>query len=375
MAGKMKKQRGINSSEVLELIKSKELDYISGDLSYRKSKFIVKCKVDNNIFCTSYSRLLVNNCKKCWFRTNADRQRFSQQDMLDLIDRKNFIYISGTYNTAKSIFLIKCKLSDHILETYYDKLRVMKHGCNKCFLALKKQQVFNIAQKIANDKGGMCHSIFIRGGRQDYMANVECKLSHRWAVRLNALKNDVWCRQCFYINSRNYTWLNLIDKCYTIDIMFENCPENTEESLYNGINKNKQWWFKCFCGQIFYPILYNILGDKISSCGCTNSFEQRELHSYIEKLEYKTRYNDRIAIAPYEIDIYLPDLNKGIEYDGEFYHHSDWSIAHGSLDRMHMKDLICIEKGIQLLRVRESNWLKDKEFEFQKIIDFIDGRI
>ena len=50
----------------------------------------------------------------------------------------------------------------------------------------------------------------------------------------------------------------------------------------------------------------------------------------------------------YELDVFIPSLKIGIEYDGEFYHKN-------SLSKDVEKSLIMLDNGIHLIRIRESN--------------------
>jgi hypothetical protein len=63
-------------------------------------------------------------------------------------------------------------------------------------------------------------------------------------------------------------------------------------------------------------------------------------------------YNDRKAIAPYEIDIFFPLFKFGIEYDGSYYHKVPNSF----------KENLCRKNGIDLLIINEDN-LSKKNFE------------
>jgi len=66
----------------------------------------------------------------------------------------------------------------------------------------------------------------------------------------------------------------------------------------------------------------------------------------------KLSYNDRIAIKPYEIDIYFPEHKLGIEYDGEYYHKNENDF----------KLKMCLSKDIKLIIIHEKN-LNRKYFE------------
>lgn len=66
----------------------------------------------------------------------------------------------------------------------------------------------------------------------------------------------------------------------------------------------------------------------------------------------KFNYNDRVAIKPYELDLFFPDINFAIEYDGIYYHK----------DGSNFKSKICRDKGIDLITIDENN-LERKNFE------------
>lgn len=65
---------------------------------------------------------------------------------------------------------------------------------------------------------------------------------------------------------------------------------------------------------------------------------------------------DRSAINPLELDIYIPSLRIGIEYDGDY-----WHSLPDMKRRDHLKNKICRDKNIHLIRVAESHWLKDSD--------------
>lgn len=84
---------------------------------------------------------------------------------------------------------------------------------------------------------------------------------------------------------------------------------------------------------------------------CSSSHAEKEIVSFI-----RTFYNGRIlenkrkAIHPFELDIYLPDIELAIEYNGCWYH----STENGTPKDYHlMKSLKCREKNIRLIHIYE----------------------
>jgi hypothetical protein len=81
-----------------------------------------------------------------------------------------------------------------------------------------------------------------------------------------------------------------------------------------------------------------------------------------------------------DIDIYVPELRKGIEFDGTFWHspkglrrgisRKDW--PQEDIDNYHpLKDSWFQSKGIQLLHIKEEDWNLDKEACIQRCLEFL----
>jgi hypothetical protein len=87
----------------------------------------------------------------------------------------------------------------------------------------------------------------------------------------------------------------------------------------------------------------------------SSSSEQKELLDYIFSIySGKILNNDRTAIKPKELDIYMPDLNLAIEYNGMYWHSEDKT-------RHINKYNLCKEKNIQLLQFWDHEWNNKKE--------------
>jgi len=65
--------------------------------------------------------------------------------------------------------------------------------------------------------------------------------------------------------------------------------------------------------------------------------------------------NSRAIIPPFELDIYLPEKNIAIEYDGLYWH----SELAGKDKHYHIsKTNLCLERGIQLFHIFENEWIQ-----------------
>lgn len=87
-------------------------------------------------------------------------------------------------------------------------------------------------------------------------------------------------------------------------------------------------------------------------------------------------------IKGFEIDIFLSELNLGIEFDGSYFH----SIHNMKRSRPHwpekdlvnyhqIKDDFFISKGIKILHIKEEDWLKDREKCISLCLEFLSSTL
>lgn len=93
-----------------------------------------------------------------------------------------------------------------------------------------------------------------------------------------------------------------------------------------------------------------------------------ELYEFIQANFSDARHSDHKQIWPLELDIFIPSLNIGIEYDGSY-----WHSLPDMIERDKKKDEICKEKGIFLIRIQEKNWLSKTAEEKTKIMEILNG--
>lgn len=108
------------------------------------------------------------------------------------------------------------------------------------------------------------------------------------------------------------------------------------------------------------------------------SLKEKEVLDFVKTLyNGEILENDKIALAEEngkgnqkELDIYLPQLKLGIEFNGDFWH---------SLEEVKQRDAekktLCEQKGISLIVIKESEWDNAPETVKQKLRDAIIGNV
>ena len=107
----------------------------------------------------------------------------------------------------------------------------------------------------------------------------------------------------------------------------------------------------------------------------------KDMYPTAKKLvDRKANILNKPYIYGFDIDVFIPELNKGIEYDGIFWH--SFKAMRGSkvkrnwpdedLHNYHqIKDDYFRSKGIELLHIKEEEWNKNKEECIQRCLEFL----
>lgn len=114
----------------------------------------------------------------------------------------------------------------------------------------------------------------------------------------------------------------------------------------------------------------HLQGKGCRKCVKKVSLPEMEISEFLRGKGYSVVMSRRDLIHPFELDIYLPELNKAIEFNGLHWHYSDRLFVPGKHGN---KSNLCKEKGIKLLHIREDLWIKNKDKMKEVIIKFLEG--
>jgi len=118
----------------------------------------------------------------------------------------------------------------------------------------------------------------------------------------------------------------------------------------------------------------------------TVSLQEKELHNIIQSFlptakslrHANIHIDNKPHIKGFEIDIFVPEISKGIEFDGIYWHSlkalrkkkitwpdSDIVMYH------QIKDDYFRSQGIEILHIKEENWIEDKDACVSKCLEFL----
>lgn len=144
-----------------------------------------------------------------------------------------------------------------------------------------------------------------------------------------------------------------INSMINSDVSFIDFEKNISTNLKFQCHKCNSD-FKILPYQFYYRIMNMCsLCTKCYPIGDSNSISQSDLFDFIRKnytgiiLE-----NAKDIISPYEIDIYIPELKLGIEFNGTYWHSSRFKNKEYHLNKYNAS----IENNITLITIWEDDW-------------------
>jgi very-short-patch-repair endonuclease len=166
-----------------------------------------------------------------------------------------------------------------------------------------------------------------------------CECSHRKKKTIEEVKA--------YVKSIDYTLLST---------EYKNCDEKLELVCNKGH----------FCSISWDNLSH---GKRCRKCTSLTSRSEKNVFSFVSSIYGGCILeNTRSVIPPYEVDIYLPDLNLAIEYCGLYWH----SEKAGKDKQYHQKKfLMCREKGIRLVTIFEDELLNKRD----ELLDYLKSLI
>lgn len=117
--------------------------------------------------------------------------------------------------------------------------------------------------------------------------------------------------------------------------------------------------FKCTqCGTSFEMVRDVASNIRCPICKGRCSIQEKQLENYIRSIYKGTIiHHDRDQLNGKEIDIYLPELKIGFEFDGNFWHSSYYKES----DYHQKKSLQALLNGIWLIHIFEYQWINDQD--------------
>lgn len=242
---------------------------------------------------------------------------------------------------------IKNKIKDKLIKSY---------GVDS---PLKSEQILNKAKKTCIEKYGVDNPLknkTIKSKREK--TNLE-KYGFKNAIQNSEVKEKA--KKKFNESIK----LDINDNFNLINTLRDNnFWEELKTKSLREICKDKNLNY----GSLTYRLLDKEFVDRYYSLySFPKQQKQKDLFDEISKYVKNISMNDRSIISPLELDIYIPDENFAIEFNGNLWH-SEYILPHREAMHKHVdKTNKCKEKGIRLFHIFEYQWDNRKN----QILNFI----
>ena len=327
-----------------ETIHNHKYDYSLVDYIHDSGKIIVICPTHGKFTTQPGSHVRQKHgCKKCAGNETGTTQKFlenARKTHGDIYDYSLVDYINA--NTKVKII---CTIHGEFEQKPLSHI-ILKNGCPKCGVVSMQNKLKK------NQDNFILESKEIHGDKYDYslvnytarhrMINIICKEHGQFYQKASEHIRGYGCSKC--AKNEKLIKEEFINRC----ILKHNNKFDYSNIYYDSLKSNIILNCKTH-GNFNIKAKNHMAGGGCVKCAI--STDQYILQSFIESLSVNYSINNRSIIKPYEIDIYIPEYNFGIEYNGSYWHSYNSQETPEEINKHSLKHKICYDNNIKLLQI------------------------
>jgi len=340
-------------SFVKEQIENEGYKLLSEEYKNTHTKLKIQCN-KGHVYDVTYGNIQQGHgCAIC-----AGNKKHTYEFVKEFIEKKGYTLLSKTYKSNKDKLKVQCD-KGHVYEIGYSQFQ-QGHGCAEC--NGKKKYSYEYVKEQIEKEG---YTLLSKTYKNTHTKlKIQCDKGHVYNVTYNSFKQGSRCAECSGNKKHTYEFIKdqIEKKGYTL----------LSEEYKNAHNKLK---VQCDKGHVYGATYCHFKqGQRCPICANekTSSKGEIEIQEYVKTLNVKQINNDRSQILNLltgnylELDVYLPELKKAIEYNGIYWHSFP-----DAIERDKFKNEECKRLGIDLLTIQECDYMDNKEQEMEKIKHFL----
>ena len=326
------------------------------------TKVCIICPIHGEFWQTPQGHIRGNSCPKCANKKRGDTFRNNKEDFIEkanTIHGNKYSYENVEYINAETKVEIICK--EHGAFSMTPMNHLLGQGCPKCSgKGLNTNEIIEMFKKIHGNEYDYSKVVFSK--MHDKVCIICREHGEFWQIPSKHLLGQ-GCPKCGIrkrSREKNIGQEEFIRRCKKIYgdkyIYTETKYDKMQDKVKIICPKHGEFWQKPYD---------HLHGHGCPKCGFIESKGENELYEYICSLIGKENVerSNRTILNGLEIDIYLPNLRIGIEYNGLKWHSEKFRDRNYHL----MKTEQANEKGIKLIQIFEDEYLLHNEIVLSKI--------
>lgn len=262
-----------------------------------------------------------------------------------------FTYLS-TYKGIREPMTVECPIHGKFETLPTNHIFNSKHGCPACARA-----VLRLSVEQWKDECGQKHNNSYDYGKVEVLTSlldvvtIGCPAHGEFRQQAGIHRSGSRCPICAGRRLDTATFISRATQIHgdAYDYSRANCP-NTSEKVELGCRSCGAWFH-----QVVSYHLYSSSGCPACSLKVTRG--HKEIAEYLQSLGLQVELNNRKVLHPLEIDIWLPELNLGVEFHGVFWHR-DKIVGKTYHAEKHQQ---AQDNGIALIQIFEDEWENNPE--------------
>lgn len=282
------------------------------------------------------------------------------------------------YTHRKTPLQVRCLIHNHEFEAVPQRLLAGTKNCPLCYkekLTVSNQRT-GARRRITEEwfyakaaSLGLTTDDVVRTNLESYQLIRACPDHGEFTQSVGNFYKGNSCLQCarrdnslqYGEKHRERNSAVYLARCQEVHNNYYLYPHFEEEY---GTNRSKVTILCPEHGEFRQRVQSHAAGQRCPKCAVTWSRGEREIYDWLASLGLEVRHHVRDLIPPQEVDLYLPEHQLAVEYQGLRYHSTDFL----SDSRYHLKKLeACGAAGVQLIQVWEDEW-RDRRPQIQALL-------
>lgn len=281
-------------------------------------------------------------------------RRLTYEFVKNQFEKEGYELLSGKYINCKQKLVYRCP-NGHEHSISWSGWKKGRR-CPYCFNDKRRLSIEFIKNEFTKEGYKLLDERYVNANTK---LNYTCPNGHKHSITYAHWYSGERCPYCSGNIMPNFNFIKESFKIENYKLLSNECEHAQFKLNYvcpNGHKHFISWnnWQK---------------GERCPYCSTNHSKGEIELRNFVESMGIKTSPNNRNQIFNpetgngLELDVFMPDFNKAIECNGEYWHQNK--------NRDLLKQKLCKSNNIGLLVIWEDEWKEKRNFCENKIKEFI----